>query len=63
MQFCDLKIKNFVIFLRVQFTSTLLLNVQPLFRCWNTHEEGYYWILKGPIMVSIFVSRKVGAII
>ncbi|PVD30985.1 hypothetical protein C0Q70_10261 [Pomacea canaliculata] len=24
--------------------------------CWNTHEEGYYWILKGPIMVSIFVN-------
>lgn len=21
--------------------------------CWNTHEHGYYWILKGPIVISI----------
>ncbi|KAK7471633.1 hypothetical protein BaRGS_00035730, partial [Batillaria attramentaria] len=24
--------------------------------CWNTHEEGYYWILKGPIIASITIN-------
>ncbi|XP_071108735.1 parathyroid hormone/parathyroid hormone-related peptide receptor-like [Haliotis cracherodii] len=24
--------------------------------CWNTHEGGYYWILKAPIIASIFVN-------
>lgn len=55
MPFIENNIKVSVNFKK--FRELNVIDFNFCFRCWNTHPtSGYFWILRGPIVISVVVN-------